>query len=188
MIYNNRELLPWIQAKLSQRPKMELRDVYKLLYQGVLGSEHMVTSSQAFAQRLVEEFETVEPGSNDPLIEGVHPAGRIVRVNLRPYKALSDDLEALSNACLDTARRKWGTMQDLHLIWKGVLDAFRNHELGAWSSKDIHEIEQLVKLNHYPPLHHSISYRQAYHPAYRLVAADLLQGKPFDTLLDLSWR
>lgn len=186
MIYNDQKLLLWIQAKLSQRPKMELRDVYKLLYQGVLGSEHMISSSQAFTKRLVEEYNVVEPGMSDPLWEDVRPDGKIVRVNLRPFKALSGDLEKLSAACLDTGRRKWGTVQDLRLTWQRVLTGCHSNELGGWSSNDVHEIEQLVDVKGFPPLHHSLSYRQAYHPAYRLVAAELLQGNPFDTLLDPS--
>lgn len=182
MIYNDQELLPWIQAKLSQRPKMELRDIYKLLYQGVLGSEHMISSSQAFTQWLVEEFDAVDPGMSDPLWEDVRPDGRIVRVNLRPFKALNGNLEGLSAACLDTGHRKWGTVHDLRLTWQRVLKACRENELGDWLSKDLREIEQLVDINGYPPLHHSESYRKAYHPAYRLVTAELLQSLSFKTV------
>jgi hypothetical protein len=39
-------LLKLIQQHLSWYPLMQPRDVYKLLYQGVMGSEHMINPSR----------------------------------------------------------------------------------------------------------------------------------------------
>ena len=44
-----------IDEHLTRRPLMAPADVYKLLYQGVLGPEHLVTSPGDFAARLEEQ-------------------------------------------------------------------------------------------------------------------------------------
>lgn len=40
-----------IKEHLARRPAMEPRDVYKLLYQGTRGPEHIIASPKAFTER-----------------------------------------------------------------------------------------------------------------------------------------
>lgn len=170
------ELLGWLQDQLRQRPRMEPRDAYKLLYQGMLGSEHMIASPESFAQWLQEELNMVESGWSEPLWESIRPDGTLGRLNLRPFKAQAGDPVELVTACLETARRKWGTLDELVAVWSMVVEANRSTAWAGWKFDQVMEITQLVQANSYPALHHSQAYQSAYQPAYRLVASDLLPG------------
>jgi len=157
---------------LARRPAMQPRDIYKLLYQGVRGPEHLITSPQAFREYLVSEWETLNPEGDDLLRESIRPDGSLLRLNLRPFKAAGGSLEALTTACLETARRPWGTQDELQQVWECFVDACI---AGSWPSVTLQQVDILTSLlqeNKFPPLHHSDRYRELYQPAYRLVAAD----------------
>jgi len=177
VIFSNKDkLLQWLQEQLKQRPRMEPRDAYKLLYQGILGPEHLIASPESFAQRLVKELDAVEVVDSEPLWEEIRPDGLLGRLNLRPFKAQAGDPADLAAACLETARRKWGRVEELAAAWDLVVGANRGALWSGWNIEELMEITQLVQTKGYPPLHHSQAYQQAYRPAYRLVAADLLPG------------
>jgi hypothetical protein len=173
---NTAELHSWLKERLGERPEMEPRDAYKLLYQGLLGSEHLITSPESFARWLAEELDSVEARGSEPLWEAIRPDGALGRVNLRPFKAQAGDPAALLAACLETARRKWGTLDELAAAWEEVVEANRRHAWPGWDFEALMEITRLVQAKGYPPLHHSQAYSQIHQPAYRLVAADLLPG------------
>jgi hypothetical protein len=155
---------------------MELRDVYKLLYQGILGPEHMIHSSEVFIERLQDEWNGLDTENDDPVFETIRPDGKLHRVNLRPYKAMGGSLENLADACLETAKIRWGTKDELVSVWHQLTTA--NRELG-WATVYLDEVEpfslwlQLIK---FPPVHHSESYRNSYRPAYRLAAPILVSS------------
>ena len=48
-------LVEFISQHLAQRPAMQAQDVYKLLYQGVHGPEHLIASAESFLARLQAE-------------------------------------------------------------------------------------------------------------------------------------
>jgi hypothetical protein len=152
---------------------MQPRDIYKLLYQGVRGPEHIISSPQAFREYLMSEWQALNPGGDDPLTESIRPDGTLLRLNLRPFKAAGGSLEALTAACLETARRPWGTQVELQQAWKSFVNACQT---GCWRDLGMQEVESFnswIKDIGYPPVHHSESYRNLYRPAYRLVAFDI---------------
>src|SRR5512136_2283430 len=102
-----------IDDHLARYPAMEPADVYKLLYQGVLGPEHLIASPKAFAARLRVEYDIQPSDDAEPLWEPVRPDGARGRVNLRPFKAAGGDVERLIAACLEIAERAWGTPAEL---------------------------------------------------------------------------
>ena len=162
-----------VREHLARRPAMALRDVYKLLYQGVKGPEHIISSPEAFTERLQIEWDSLDPADDDPLWESVHPGGELLRLNLRPFKAARGDLEALTAACLETGRRAWGTQTELQLAW-GQWTATCRQKL--WSGpvpEDVATFTCWLQANGFPAVHHSEGYRNLYRPAYRLVAADI---------------
>jgi len=152
-----------IDEHLARRPLMAPADVYKLLYQGVLGPEHLITSSDDFAARLRAEYEAVEPDDSDPLWERVRPDGALKRVNLRPFKARGGDVESLTGAGLQTAERHWGTPAELRAAWAGFVELCR-----AFDPAEVLALTARLEELGYPPVHHSPGYREAYRPAYRV--------------------
>ncbi|HTP09338.1 MAG TPA: hypothetical protein VMP08_13875 [Anaerolineae bacterium] len=157
-----------IDIHLARRPLLEPRDVYKLLYQGILGPEHLIASPQDFEARLVSEVEEIAAADDEPLWESIRPDGALGRLNLRPYKARRGDMRTLNAACLKTAEYAWGSKDSLRAVWTDFAAACRS---GRWPLSWL-EIQHLTKWlveQDFPAVHHTQTYRQEYAPAYRLL-------------------
>jgi hypothetical protein len=163
-----------IDEHVARYPAMAPRDVYKLLYQGVLGLAHLVASPEGFAGRLRAEVEGVSASDADPLWEAVRPDRALGRLNLRPFKAGGGDVERLVAACLRTAARDWGTPDELRAAWTAFVDLCRAGQWPAFSLPEVEAFAAWVEGRGYPVAHHSARYREAYRPAYRLVASEFL--------------
>ena len=166
------QLVELLKKHLAVRPGMEARDLYKLLFQSVCGPEHLITSPDVFTARLAAEWESLDRAGDDPLWESIRPDGSLLRLNLRPYKNQGGEVEKLAAACLETARRTWGTRAELQQAWEGVFTACKAHPWPGLSLEGIEAFTSWLAANGYPPVHHSEEYRRLYRPAYRLVAAD----------------
>lgn len=64
MWHDHESLFRLIDQHLGWYPSMEPREVYKLLYQGVRGPEHIIGSEAAFREGLLAEFAPLEPASS----------------------------------------------------------------------------------------------------------------------------
>jgi hypothetical protein len=73
------DLLETLDTHSAHYPLMTLQDIYKLLYQGVLGPEHLMAEPDAFTGRLLAELEAVSPAVDEPPYEPVRPDGRLRR-------------------------------------------------------------------------------------------------------------
>jgi hypothetical protein len=171
-------MLAIIQEHLRRRPGMQPRDVYKLLYQGIRGPEHLITSPDAFQKYLAAEWESLDLSISDQLWESIRPDDSLLRLNLRPYKAQGGLFDELVTACLETGRRLWGTQAELQQAWKGFSGMCRKNPLPGLALEEVETFNAWLEANGFPAVHHSDRYRSLYRPAYRLVAADArLRGK-----------
>jgi hypothetical protein len=170
-----------IDDHLARYPAMQPADVHKLLYQGVLGPEHLIASPEAFAARLRVEYGAVPPDVVDPLWEPVRPDGALGRVNLRPFKARGGDVERLIAACLETAGRTWGKPAGLRAAWATFVELCQSGRWAAFPLAGVLAMSDRLEAEGFPPIHHSITYRQAYRPAYRLVAFSAARKSGCDT-------
>jgi len=165
-----------IEDQMARHPSMDARDVYKLLYQGVMGPEHLIASAEGFTACLQEEYDLLPAGGVEPLWEAIRPDGRLGRVNLRPYKAQGRDLSWLVGACLETARRPWGTVEELRVVWAWFSEACHGGRWGQFPASEVRTFTVWLEEHGYPAVHHSAGYMEAERPAYRLLAGDLLSG------------
>jgi hypothetical protein len=164
-----------IDRQLARYTASGVDDVYKLLYQAILGPEHLIADTARFALRLREELAVADGGVDEVLWEPIRPDGQLGRLHLRPFNAADGDPEALLTACLYTAERSWGAVSDLQAVWPFVV---RSIEAGRWSrlipADALRLTEELVATG-YGARHHSAAYRAAYRPSYRLVAQQELR-------------
>lgn len=163
------EWIPLIEQHLQKRPGMALQDVYKLLYQGVLGPEHIIETAESFKARLRSEWEHLPAGPEDELLESIRPDQTLARINLRAYRAAGGSLEQLAEACLDTAGSSFQAIGDLQEIWRSLSRYFLENHLYGFSNQEIQSFSRWLDENNFPPVHHSEIYRQMYRPAYRLI-------------------
>jgi hypothetical protein len=153
--------------------KWEIPDIYKLIHQAAMGSEHAAADECAARAWLLRELREMGPGTDEPLIDPISPDHSIVRVHLRPFARMGLDAEMLLAAFLRTAREFRGSAPRLE---RGLEDAAQLAGEGLIAA-DPAEIELLaarMKASGYRAVHHSAAYVDAYRPAYRVAAREFL--------------
>jgi hypothetical protein len=166
-------LLNLLRQHLAWYPLMQARDAYKLIYQGSMGPEHMIATRQEFARRLEAEFAFLTPAPQDRLFEPVRQDQSLLRMNLRPYKALGQSMSRLVPLFLETSRLTHGSMVELVQSWVIFTKLCERGEAVPFELHEVQRFSQWLEEQGYPTVHHSQVYRHAYQPAYRLITAEL---------------
>ena len=150
-------------------PLLQMRDLFKYVYQSAFGCEHLVSSAEAVTDYLRKEYETMPPGTNKT-VEALD--GDYSRVGLG---LIGEELSAERLAelfCLsakaepegrERLEEKLGIIREL--IYEGKIPF------------SISELESLLdewRSAGYPAIRHSEAFRKAYHPAYRVIANEYL--------------
>ncbi len=168
---------PVVSWHADQYGALEARDLYKLLHQAVAGPGHAIRDPGMARDWLIREWDSLgAPHAGEQLIEPLSGDGRLVRLNLRPWRAAGRGPEDVLSAFLRTAeaispsesevrssmdaiRACGATLAASAGIGAEVLDAFFAEQAAAG----------------YPAVHHSAGYASAYVPAYRVVLGDLVK-------------
>jgi hypothetical protein len=153
---------------------MEPTDLYKLLHQSALGSEHAVRDTSAAREWLERELATMGTGPVEPLVDSLRADGRIVRIHLRPFAAAGGDPEALLQAFIGTGAVP-GDREDLRRAGEVAVRLARAKAL-PWSDSTVSALFAGLAAQGYPAVHHSAAFVKHYRPAYRVVAGALLPG------------
>ncbi len=154
-------------------PLMEVQDIYKLIHQASMGSEHAVQDldiTRAFLEREVNEL---ADGPEEPIEDIISADGQIVRINLRPYLASNASLENLFNAFVRTANEFEGSTLRLKR-YLSYAEWLTGESSFAFSPSAIQVFFDQLEDHGFPAVHHSSSYAAAYQPAYRVVLHELL--------------
>lgn len=153
-------------AQKVARPEMRARDAYKLLYQGVFGVGHIMgPGAWDYLQSEAAALD-IQGQPGDPLLEDAALDGTVVRINLRPYLRGGHSLTKLMEAMRQSDiagnpaafLEAWDAFAEL--VWSSQLD-FEHSEVDA--------INRALDRAKPQPMHHTQQYRDAYHPAYRVV-------------------
>ena len=165
-----------VQLHLGWYPLMEPRDVYKLLYQGIMGAEHLLNSAVEFTRQLASEFERVRADRLERLLEPVRPDHTLWRLNLRSYKSRHLQVDALYTLLLEASRVPVGDQLELRAAWKEFVASCEHNHLQGFKPSEIHSFTAWLEKSGYPAVHHSQVYRQQYQPAYRLITDPFIQA------------
>jgi len=160
-------------AHSRRYPRWNVEDLYKLIYQAAMGSEHAVSEEATAREWLLEEIHNLGSGPGEPLVDSISPDGAVVRVHLRPLVRAGKDVEQLLHAFLRTAREFRGSGERLEtygtnaarIAAEGVFP-FGAHEVAAYVGQ--------MKENGFLAVNHSPAFEAEYRPAYRVVARDFL--------------
>ena len=162
-----------LSMHLKRYPAMQLDDIYKLLHQAALGPGHAVDNPAAARKRLDEEAATLASGATEPAQDIISPDGRLGRVHLRTYLAQGGDLGTLHRAFVETAQLS--ASPDKLAKFCGCLGDLAATGDIPFAQEDVVAYFEKIAQDGYPVVHHSASFRDAYHPAYRVIAVDLLK-------------
>jgi hypothetical protein len=155
--------------------RLHVQDVYKLLYQAAFGVEHLLTDSAHVSGYLLRELASVDAsGTDEALMERISLEDDVIRVNLRPFKALNLSADSLVQVMFLSARettpdtavfsRQWNEFSALARY--GLLNVPGDVEL--WDDR--------VERREIVPVHHSPEYSGAHRPAYRVVRRKLFES------------
>jgi hypothetical protein len=153
---------------------MEPNDLYKLLHQASLGSEHAVGDTVAAREWLERELAGMGPGPAEPLIDSLRADGWVVRIHLRPFVAAGGDPEAILQAFIGTAADP-GDREDLRRAGEVAVRLARAKAL-PWPGSTVSALFAGLAAQGYPAVHHSAAFVEHYRPAYRVVAGALLRA------------
>jgi hypothetical protein len=162
-----------LSAHLKRYPAMQLDDIYKLLHQAALGPGHAVDNPAAARKRLDEETAALSSASSEPAQDIISPDGRLGRVHLRTYLAHGGDLGTLHRAFVETAN-SYPASPDKLAKFCGCLGDLAATGGIPFAKEEVVKYFDKIARDLYPVVHHSKAFRDAYHPAYRVVAVDLL--------------
>ncbi|MDR3566392.1 MAG: hypothetical protein P4L43_00030 [Syntrophobacteraceae bacterium] len=171
-----------------------VQDIYKCLHQGTFGVGHIIDNAQNFRGRLLSEILRAKSVREEPSLERVSPDGLVLRVNLRPFRALFKDneqmgCELLLDVCVKSAAITTGFEADFLLSLEsfgelntggqlkagGMVFAFPEYIVDGF----MREVRTFVsKTGFFPVLSHSPTYRSLNEPSYRVVHATVLEASP----------
>ena len=160
---------------LERHPMATAVDLYKFLHQGVFGPGHMVESRSAAGRYLARELEGLESDLGDlPMCEELGGEPAMVRIHLQSLLRSDHDPVQLLDAFIESANRVQG---DPTAMARAIDDAVAwLEEAGRTElAAGLRELGSEHRAAGFPALHHSEPYREAYHPAYRVLLRDLAE-------------
>lgn len=152
----------------SRYPQMQLKDLYKLVHQAAMGSEHAVKDIQSARQWLEREIEILPGHSDEPVIDPITPDQSLVRVHLKPYLDSGGDPESLLRSFIRTANEYQGSKEVLKQYWECTKASTNQGDL-PFTPGDLDSLFNHMASLDFPAVHHSEQYQVAYAPHYRVL-------------------
>lgn len=156
-----------ILEHVKKYPLMEIRDIAKLIYQSEFGGGHMIPNPQISLKRIQEEYHSLksEAFAVSSVVENI--GNGLARIYL---SCLNHGIsaEVLNEMFVHSANNKKGTIAGLEEKIELVISMCQNGLL-PYYSEDMLNFFKEWKANGYPAMSHSETYRQNYHPAYRVI-------------------
>ena len=158
---------------LERYPKMQIADLFKLLYQHEFGAEHLIADAEQSRQRIEEEADhLLAVALEGEVVEAI--GNGLVRVYLRIIKRDGITSESLNRAFLQTASRSRGNQAGFEHKAELLLQMICRKEL-AFDPEEFREFLLDHCRRGSPAIRHSPSYRELYAPAYRVVEQSLAE-------------
>lgn len=158
------ELEMILRKSAQQYPKMQPTDAVKLIYQNEFGGGHLIRDEESCRSYLCREYAAVTKESVIQLCEEI--GNGIVRINLA---ALAEcDLNWLGSAFIRSAAEHKGNARDF-VSKLDVLRRVTEEGIFAFSPAELREYLSAYEAAGFPAVSHSPQYREAYHPAYRVI-------------------
>ena len=152
---------------------MRIQDAYKWLFQAYQGGEHAVRDAARVSMWLDQEWEglgAAQPG--EPLAQLLRPDGAIIRLNLRPYRALNGDKHRLFSAFMQSAAQFKPDQTLFQAAWHSLHQQIGAKPIGSLIPAEWDQLDREVAPLGYPAISHSDIYRQPHHPAYRVLTGE----------------
>lgn len=172
--HSHSEVFKLLVTHANRYPMMGVQDIYKLLYQGAMGSEHFQDSFVDFEDDLIAEWKDAALDDTIPVWENIRPDGQIVRFYLAPYKAREGQIGQLLALSYWTTTLYEGNLENLKSSWETFEKLCRDRKWLKFPIEEVEEFGRWLRRSQFPPVHHTELYRQTYQPSYRLLLREFL--------------
>ena len=159
-----------LRRHAAKYPLMEPTDAVKLLYQSHFGGGHLIPDPAVSLARLLSECETIPYDPSSEPEESI--GGGIVRIMLAAVPRDADTLARLNDRFVRSAAAVHGTREEF-LESLALLRRLTAEGVFRFSPEALDAYLTEYAAAGYPPVSHSAAYREAYHPAYRVVLEDM---------------
>jgi hypothetical protein len=160
-------------AHLDDQPLAGAEDLYKFLHQAVFGPGHAIPNREAAAAWLEREIGTLgSPLDDERPCEMLGGEPPLVRVNLRPFVTAGGDLDLLLDAFVASANRERGSSKRMKVVLSLAVSYVQCAGRGELAP-ELKALSAELAEKGYPAIHHSETYAETYHPAYRVVDESL---------------
>ena len=166
-----------LSAQISAHPAIQPQDIIKLCYQAAYGAEHLLSDMDGARRYLQQEYDETPVSSelDAPLWEPISEA--VCRVNLAGWKREDLPLEWLFRMFAASCSGKAGDEAALNDRLTRAEAVLQTAKVG-FSMEDWKKALAAYRKAGMPAVHHSEIYREAEHPAYRIVRTSLLRLLP----------
>lgn len=169
-ILNLHPVIRLVNDHVKRYPKIQVQDVYKLLYQGEFGVKHIIDNPEAARAYLEQELGQFAADSSESLWEYISSDSGMVRIHLRPFRAGHYNPDRLWESMVKTAESVIGDTARFEEHWRIFMQGITKGLL-PFSEDTAEDFWKEVESAGYPAVHHSAQYREAYSPAYRVIGA-----------------
>ncbi len=174
--------------QFSRYPRMQVEDVVKLLYQSEFGGGHMIANPQKSLDFLKREWESGKQGTKWEKMPENAAEKRTEKKPEAPWEFIGDGMYRMNLTALDdgispetmnqmfvqTADRKVGTVAGFEKKLNLLRECCQRGEL-PFETERLEQYLEAYRKQGYPAVSHSATYREAYHPAYRVVADSFIR-------------
>ncbi len=112
---------------------------------------------------------------SEPLLERISTSGEIVRVNLRPFRAMNLNPQGLIQLMYRSAMETRSDTSMFYREWNEFCSLVR-YDLLKFPINEVEEWDARVLGGELQPARHSSQYSQAHKPAYRVVRSSLFES------------
>lgn len=181
----------------NRYPKMEVADAVKLLYQSEFGGGHMIADPHKSLDFLEQEWSAKkalsQPGKdreedreNSPSSIYEYIGDGMYRMHLQ---ALEDNIspKTLNQMFVLSAQSKSGTTESFEQKLKLLLAYCQSGEL-PFDEESVKSYLADYKKKGYPAVSHSMAFKEAYHPAYRIVEERFVRYYPTLRRIDMALK
>ncbi len=112
-------LLDVIEAERARHPRMDERDLQKLIYQSVFGGDHLLADPVRYGSALREEWVRLpidDTRAAEPALQAIDPEGRVARIHLAACKRSGIEVDRLIELLVGQRRRD-GRRPDYERRW-----------------------------------------------------------------------
>ena len=160
-----------ITQHVQYHPKLQIQDLYKLLFQAAMGIEHLLQDPAPILNYLIQEIDEIESTPTAKLAEAI--SSKLIRLHLEPFKARKGQPEQIVQIMFKTAKNFEPSKQQLISYWN-ELEQLADEKIIPFSPTELSAFFHSQKQAGLPAVHHSQVFREQYRPAYRVILKKFL--------------